>query len=203
VTCQTELVDSAARCYVVRGGFTLLGEGDISWAGPLALSLTEEAMTQGQLNNIINTDVVDVSFLKALNTTVSFTNGTDFVPPMDNSGSSTPATGPVGIVSIGSDEGVASWSWALVASGIIAFFVALWYIAKSMCGEKRGNATDHFDLDVDEQSVDNRSCVHAPIDGEGVAVSWVDAAGAETGDTNYNNDPLLRPSSSGHRGEVY
>ncbi len=49
----------------------MLGNGDISWAGPLALMLTKEAMDEGKLNDV-NPDVVDVKFLEALNTTIVF-----------------------------------------------------------------------------------------------------------------------------------
>jgi hypothetical protein len=224
-------VDSAARCFIIQGGFTLLGEGDISWAGPVALLITEESMSEGRLNRI-NPDVVDVSFLEALSTTISFGNGTLIA---DNMGTSTGTTGtgnntmgnatditlppdPVNpIVTIGgSDNNIPGWSWALVASGIIAFFVALCYLAKNR-GEKRGNEAGHFDpheseairsamhAPIDDDETEVRSAMQAPVDSNDAGTKpWVNVtkSWANVDDAEGYDDPLLPPTSSGQRGVV-
>jgi hypothetical protein len=183
-------VGLAARCFIVKGGFTLLGNGDISWAGPLALMLTKEAMDEGKLNNV-NPDVVDVKFLEALNTTIVFNNDTSARPSMS------PTIGtivdPDGLVkSIGSDD-VPGWSWALVSIGIIAFFVALCILARKLGDRKERDATGQFDPD---ESADIRSGMQSPIDAdEGVTASWNDVAASEGDDTTYS-DPLLPPGNA-------
>jgi hypothetical protein len=204
VTCRTELVGSAARCFIVEGGFTILGDGDISWAGPLALVLTQEAMDGGRLNNV-NPDVVDVRFLEAFNSTITFNNDT-LVISTNNTVNSTDGgdgngnqTGS-GIVTIGSkDNDVPGWSWALVSIGIVAFFVAVAYLVRRLASDKRGNnETGHFDPD---EATDLRSGMEAPIDAdEGETASWMDVATSE-GESKYS-DPLLPPAASRPRGVV-
>jgi hypothetical protein len=197
VTCRTELVGAAARCFIVEGGFTILGDGDISWAGPLALLLTEEAMNGGKLNNI-NPDVVDVRFLEALNSTITFNNDTLVIPPTNTTvnptggGDNGNQTGNP-IVSIGSnDNDVPGWSWALVSIGIVAFFVAIAYLVRRLAGQKRGNETGQFDPD---EATDLRSGMQAPIDAdEANSPSWTDVAASE-GESKYS-DPLLPPAGS-------
>jgi hypothetical protein len=184
-------VNSAQKCFIVKGGFTLLGIGDISWAGPLALTLTKEAMNEGKLNNVVNPDVIDVKFLEALNTTIVFNNDTSARPSMS------PTIGtivdPDGLVkSIGSDD-VPGWSWALVSIGIIAFFVALCILARKLGDRKERDATGQFDPD---ESADIRSGMQSPIDAdEGVTASWNDVAASEGDDTTYS-DPLLPPGNA-------
>jgi hypothetical protein len=175
-------VNSAQKCFIVKGGFTLLGIGDISWAGPLALTLTKEAMNEGKLNNVVNPDVIDVKFLEALNTTIVFNNEASPRPSMS------PIVGsdPTGLGnSIGSNT-VPGWSWALVSIGVVAFFVALCILARKLGYRKEGNEAGHFDPD---ESLDMRRGMQSPIDeDEGVAPSWKDV------DDNYS-DPLLPPGS--------
>jgi hypothetical protein len=191
VRCRTGLVGLAARCFIIKGGFTLLGNGDISWAGPLALMLTKEAMDEGKLNNV-NPDVVDVKFLEALNTTIVFNNDTFALPTMSPTVVDA-NTNPTRVVeSIGSDDNVPGWSWALVSIGIIAFFVALCILARKLREGKERNATGQFDPD---ESADMRSGMQSPIDAdEGVAPSWNDVA-ASDGDDTYS-DPLLPPGNA-------
>lgn len=190
VRCQTGLVDLAARCFIVQGGFTLLGNGDISWAGPLALLLTKEIMDEGKLNNV-NPDAVDVRFLEALNTTITFNNGTVIVPSSTNTTNTTGGGDADGFVTnIGSDDNVPGWSWALVSIGIIAFFVALCILARKLGDRKERNAAGRFDPD---ESTDMRPGMQSPIDAdEGDAESWNDVAAAEGAYT----DPLLPPAGS-------
>jgi hypothetical protein len=181
-------VGLAARCFIIQGGFTILGYGDISWAGPLALLLTKEAMDGGKLNNI-NPDVVDVHFLEALNTTFTFNNGA----LTNNTGNTTGfinGNATVGgiVETIGSDD-IPGWSWALVATGIIAFFVAICVLTRKLGNEKRGNATGHFDPD---EATGMRAGMQAPIDAdEGVTTAWMDVS--EEANDNYS-DPLLPPA---------
>jgi hypothetical protein len=180
VRCRTGLVGLAARCFIIKGGFTLLGSGDISWAGPLALTLTKEAMDEGKLNNV-NPDVVDVKFLEALDTTTGFNNEASLSPSM----SPTAGVDPNGFVSIGSDN-VPGWSWALVSVGVIAFFVAVCILARKLGSRKERDAPGQFDPD---ESAGMRTGMQSPIDADdGVAPSWNDV------DDNYS-DPLLPPGS--------
>jgi hypothetical protein len=185
-------VGFAARCFIVEGGFTVLGDGDISWAGPLALILTKEAMDGGKLNNV-NPDVVDVRFLEALNTTISYNNETlndDAINGNDDAINGNGTIDPV-VQSIGSND-VPGWSWALVSVGIIAFLVALCILARKLGSRKERNPTGQFDPD---EATDMRSGMQAPIDAdEGVSSSWMDVAASE-GESNYS-DPLLPPTGS-------
>jgi hypothetical protein len=159
----------------------LLGRGDISWAGPLALTLTKEVMDGGELNNVVNPDVVDVKFLEALDTTIVFNNEASARPSM----SPTVVGDPNVFVSIGSDN-VPGWSWALVSIGVVAFFVALCILSRKLGYQKERNVAGHFDPD---ESADMRTGMQSPIDAdEGVAPSWNDV------DDNYS-DPLLPPGS--------
>jgi hypothetical protein len=183
-------VGIAARCFIVQGGFTLLGNGDISWAGPLALMLTKEAMDEGKLNNV-NPDVVDVRFLEALNTTIEFNNETSVTIPTMSPAGASGGGDPDGLVeSIGSDD-VPGWSWALVSIGIIAFFVALCILARKLGDRKERNPTGQFEP---EESAAIQSGMQSPIDAdEGVQPSWKDAAASDADDTY--SDPLLSPGS--------
>ena len=160
----------------------MLGSSDISWAGPLALTLTKEAMDEGKLNNV-NPDVVDVKFLEALNTTIVFNNELSLRPSMSPTADTN--INPNGLDSIGSDN-VPGWSWALVSIGVVAFFVALCILARKLGYRKERNAIGQFDPD---ESADMRTGMQSPIDAdEGVAPSWNDV------DDNYS-DPLLPPGS--------
>jgi hypothetical protein len=178
-------VGLAARCFIVKGGFTLLGNGDISWAGPLALTLTKEAMDDGKLNNVVNPDVIDVKFLEELDTTIAFNNETSLRPSMSPTADTTIAPDR-NVQSIGSSDNVPGWSWALVSVGVIAFFVALWVLARKLGGQKKKDATGQIDPD---ESAAMRTGMQSPIDAnEGVAPSWNDVDG------NYS-DPLLPPGN--------
>jgi hypothetical protein len=182
-------VGTAARCFIVKGGFTLLGNGDISWAGPLALQLTKEAMDEGKLNTV-NPDAVDVRFLEALNTTIVFNNETVVtIPTMSPTGA--PGGGNPNVQSIGSDDAVPGWSWALVSIGIIAFFLSLCILyrkRRDQGNQKDRNPNGEFNPD---ESADIRSGMQSPIDAdEFVPPSWNDVA-----DDTYS-DPLLPPGSA-------
>ena len=148
----------------------------------MALSLTEDATNDGKLNNV-NRDVVHVRFLEALETTTEFNDRTSGMPGM---GDDTDGTGDgrvgddstcgVGAIQHVDLDNVPGRSWGLVATGIIAFLVALCYLIRQCHGGKRGNERGQFDPD---ETTAMRSGMQAPINADaGNAASWMDVGGA-------------------------
>lgn len=190
----------AARCFKILGGFTLLADEDISWAEPLALLLTREAMNDGDLNNV-NADVVDVRFLEALNSTLVIKNSTLFptLAPIGNDDTLVGIEGPL-------SSDIPGWSWALIGTGVVAAILAILFLLRNL----REQSHPKGSFDPVESTNLRTGNMQAPLEGdegvaqpwsplegdEGAAQSWKDVG--EPDDVSTYSDPLLS-SSRGSR----
>lgn len=197
VQCDTGLKPGADRCFRVAGGFTLLSDEDISWAGPLALALTREAMNEGRLNDV-NEDIVDVLFLEAL--PLEFSDNDNTIPSPSPTAAVTRVIGDdddntIGGIDkgLGSDDKIPGWSWALISIGIVAFLIAVFALCRKARG-KNDKGLGAFDPDAAENG---QSDMQAPLAGdeEQVAESFVDIASTDDEGAVYT-DPLLSSSST-------
>lgn len=125
VTCQTDLVEDAARCFVVGGVFTLIGRDentDFEWFGPASLLELKAIMERGEFNGV-DADVVDVQFVNG-NVTLP-ARGT--LPPQ-----------VVGDIGDGVDDQISSteaWPWVVLGIGVMVFFLIVFYMNR--CAVKR------------------------------------------------------------------
>jgi len=123
VTCQTDLVDAADRCYVIGAAFTLIGvneDTDFEWFEPRSLLEIKEAMERGEFNNI-DPDIVYVQFVSG---NVTLPERGTFVPIQDGGGGET----------IERDIPV-TWPWLMLGVGVMIFFFAIFGMNK--CAVRR------------------------------------------------------------------
>lgn len=132
VTCQTDLVDAADRCYVIGAGFTLIGideDTDFEWFEPRSLLEIKEAMERGEFNSI-DPEIVYVEFVSG-NVTLP-ERGT--LPPNAIRGD--------GSETIESDASV-TWPWLVLGVCVMIFFFAIFFINKCAVQRKERIEAEH------------------------------------------------------------
>lgn len=129
VTCQTRLVAGAERCFVVNGGFTLVGNKNISWAVPIGLDLTSLMMQNGLLNDVYS-QIVDVRFLHAITNSSSR-------PGERIAGAGKNNNNTIDSIQTQPQVADAAWPWVLLGCGFFAALTMSIMIAKRL-KERRG-----------------------------------------------------------------
>ncbi len=126
VQCRTSLVDGASRCYIVAGGFTLLGNGELEQATPEQIEMTRIVMNSGWLDDV-HPAVKSVRFLDVMdNETFANEAGGDDnnnfqVGGDDNNNNNV----PVGAIGSKSENGLKTWPWILIAGCILILISAI------------------------------------------------------------------------------
>jgi hypothetical protein len=97
-------------CWVIQGGITLFGSGDLSWADEVVQKALNVAMNSGKFDNgAINSNVIYVRHIPPgtiLNATIDQVRGGD-----DEDDGETPV-----------------WAWVLIALGVLGLLLALTYL---------------------------------------------------------------------------
>jgi len=135
VQCRTRLVAGASRCFSVGGNYTLYGDGDLSWAVPLALLETERNINQGLLDDV-HPDVVDVQFIRP----ASQDDHQFFDNPDRTRG---PQTRPVPDAETQDDDRLETWASALIALAVLVSLAVAFVLGR----RRRRNAYSQASFD--------------------------------------------------------
>ena len=124
-SCQSDLVDTADRCYMIGGAFTLIGvnnDADFEWFEPRSLLEIKEAMERGDYDQI-NPDIVAVQFVSG-NVTL----------PERGTLSPDPISGNEQIQA--SDEFTpTTWPWLVLGVGVLVFLSCI--CGMNRCARRR------------------------------------------------------------------
>ena len=125
VTCQSSLVDTADRCYVIGGAFTLIGvneDTDFEWFEPRSLLEIKDAMDRGELDSI-DANIVAVQFVSG-NVTLPERGTLEPDPIRDNDD-----------IQQSEENQLTTWPWLVLGVGVLIFFVCIFGMNK--CARRR------------------------------------------------------------------
>ena len=172
---MTPLRPGAGQCFIIQGGFILIGNSDITWSLPLAHGITQLEMNMGFLDDA-HPEIVDVMYLAKNDP--------------NNDGLDNAISGAGDSSDVQESNSAPAWPWVLLGAGLAMVGILLWSLRRRRAQQRRhDNAQDSLqESEAQKQSGESSydvkliSTRYIPPGGEGLL--------NDDDDGNNNDDAL-------------